>query len=260
MTHSALLGAPDFRCEKCKRPVGARRLSLEHDWERQRCYWCVTVPALRRDVARRRALGHVVAGIDLDKALAAYKKLAPFKGSLGRRKIVLQVAHRMEGGTRGTAFMRERRIRIAPGPDATPERVLEVLAHEMVHLACPNHHHDERFRRVFRRACLELWGIEVSIDAEPSMGVVAYGMGQIATEKLREKIAQGVIELFPPDPKAEEPKLSRSARMAQIVDKRAAHAMTMHRRALKRLKRSKTIEAKWRKKARYYERQAAKKA
>ncbi|KKK59149.1 hypothetical protein LCGC14_3037310, partial [marine sediment metagenome] len=115
-------------------------------------------------------------------------------------------------------------------------------------------------RRVFKRACLELWGIYVTINEKPSMGVIAYGMGEIATEKLREKISRGEIELFPPDPKVEEPKPSRAKVMANVVEKRAAHAMTMHRRALTRLKRSKTIEAKWRTKVRYYERQAAQKA
>ncbi len=252
---SRLLRAPDFRCETCGRPVGAYKDG--HDWEPNDCYWCVLLPGLRRDVARRRKLGHVVAGVDLDKALAAYRMRAPFRGSLG--KVRLEVAHRMRGGTRGTAYMRQRRIRVAPGPDATPERVLEVLVHEMVHLACPNHHHNERFRRVFKRACLELWGIDVPLDAKPSLGVVAYGMGEIATKKLREKIARGEIELFPPDPKVEELKPSRAEVMANVVEKRAAHAMTMHRRALTRLKRSKTIEAKWRTKVRYYERQAAQK-
>ncbi len=254
---SRLPQASDFRCEECNRRVGAHKDGQEHDWEPNECHWCVTLPAQRRDTARRRALGHVVAGVDLDKALASYRMLAPFRGNLG--KVRLQVGHCMEGGTRGTAFMRQRRIRVAAGPDTTPERVLEVLVHEMVHLACPNHHHGERFRRVFKRACLELWGIDVPLDAKPSMGNISYGMGEIATAKLRGKMARGEIELFPPDPKVEEPKRGRAEVMANVVEKRAAHAMSMHTRALTRLKRSKTIEAKWRKKVRYYERQAAKK-
>lgn len=250
--------APDFRCEQCERPLGARKRGHEHPWEPQPCHWCVTLPAAKRDVARRRALGHVVAGVDLDKALAAYRMRAPFRGNLG--KVRLQVGYRMDAGTSGRAFMRQRRIRIVTGPDVTPERVLEVLVHEMVHLACPNHHHNERFRRVFKRACLELWGIDVPLDAKPVMGNISYGMGKIATKALREKIAQGEIEIFPPDPKVEEPKPSRTDVMANVVEKRAAHAMAMHKRSLTRLKRSKTIEEKWRKKVRYYERQAAQKA
>lgn len=256
---SVVIQAPRFECEKCGRPVGARKDGHDHDWEPQACYWCETLPALKRDVARRRKLGHIVAGVDLDRALAAYRKLPPFKGNLGRRKIELQVVHRLERGTRGTAYMRERRIRIAAGPQATPERVLEVLVHEMVHLVCPlREQHGERFRRVFKRACLELWDIDVPIDAKPSMGVIAYGMGEIATQKLKEKIARGEIKLFPP--KAEPPKPTRAELMGRVVEARAEHAIHMHKQALKRLKRARDTEAKWRKKVRYYEAQAAKKA
>ena len=258
MIRSDALPAPDFRCEQCERPVGAHKDGHEHDWEPNDCHWCVRLPAMKRDVARRRKLGHVVAGVDLDKALASYRMLAPFRGNLG--KVKLQVGHRMYDGTSGRAFMRQRRIRIVTGSDVTPERVLEVLVHEMVHLACPNHHHDERFRRVFKRACSTIWGIDVPLDAKPVMGNISYGMREIATKKLREKIARGEIELFPPDPTVEEPKPSRAEVMANVVEKRAAHAMVMHKRALTRLKRSKTIEERWRKKVRYYERQAAQKA
>jgi hypothetical protein len=253
---STLVEAPDFKCPK-GHPLGARRKSLDHDWEPDPCYWCVTLPAKRRDVARRRALGHVVAGVDLDKALAAYKQMPPFKGNLGRRKITLEVGHRMDGSVGGRAWLRQRRIRVAAGPDATPERALEVLVHELVHLACPNHHHDERFRRVFRRACLEIWGIEVPIDAKPFMRNISYGMGEVAAKLLGKKIDREEIDTFPPDPKPKTP--SRAAAMAEVVEKRAAHALAMHKKAATRLKRAKTLESKWRKKVAYYERQAAKK-
>lgn len=249
---------PTFRCPK-GHLLGVRK-DLDGEWEPRPCYQCVTLPAKRRDAARRRALGHVVASVDLDKALTTYKQLPPFRGNLGRRKIELKVVHRLDGGVGGRAYMRRREIRILAGPDQPPERVLEVLVHEMVHLACPNHHHDERFRRVLRRAFLELWGIDVPIDAKPVRSNISYGMGEVATEMLREKIERGEIELFSPDlPKPAPPKPSRAEVMAKIVDKRAAHAMTMHKKAATRLKRAKTLEEKWRKKVRYYERQAAKK-
>jgi hypothetical protein len=152
----------------------------------------------------------------------------------------------------------QRRIRINAGPYATPERLLEVLVHELVHLACPNHHHDERFRRVFKRACAELWGIDVPLDAKPVCGNVSYGMGEIAVEQLGEKIERGEIDTFPPDAKPA-PKKRRAEATAKSVEKREAHALAMHKKAVTRLKRAKTIEEKWRKKVRYYERQAAKK-
>lgn len=248
-----------FVCPKCGRPVGAYKRSSEHDWEPQACFWCRRKDQ-ERDAARRRKLGHVIAGVDLDKAFAAYKKLPPFKGRLGRRKIKLEVGHRMEGGVGGRAWPHQRRIRVSAGPNATPERVLEVLVHEMVHLACPNHHHDKRFRRTLRRAFIELWSIDVPLDATTSLGLIAYGIDDLAAEALAEKIAHGDVDTFPPDPKPEAPtKTNRAEIMTKVVEKRETHALTMHRKALTRLKRAKTLEEKWRKKVRYYERQAAKK-
>lgn len=252
--------APDFRCKDCGRPLDVSRANAEAPWEPADCYRCVMLPAQRRAVAARRALGHVVAGVDLDQALAAYRKLPPFVGNLG--KVRLEVAHRMELGTRGTAFTRQRRLRVAAGPDATPERVLEVLVHEMCHLTLLNgdHHHDERFRRVFKRACQELWGIDVPLNAPASQGCIAYGMGEIATAALREKIARGGVALFPPTTKEEAPKPSRAELSAVLVERRATHAARMLARAEKRTKAAQRALTKWREKVRYYERQAARKA
>lgn len=247
--------APDFRCNDCGRSVGAHRPDPESPWEPADCYVCVVRPAQRRDVARRRALGHVVAGVDLDQAFAAYRKLPPFIGNLG--KIQLVVAHRLELGTRGTAFTVRRKLRIAAGPDATPERVLEVLVHEMCHLAVPSDvAHGERFRLTFRKACLVLWDIDVPLDAPPSGGVIAYGMGQIATAALKEKISRGEVNLFP---KAPSEKPSRAELTAKVVEKRAEHAAKMLVRAEKRAKAAQRALTKWRKKVGYYERQAARK-
>lgn len=250
--------APSFTCEKCGRGLGASR---ENDgpWVPSECHWCVYLPKMRKDVARRRALGHVVVGVDLDKALVAYSRMAPFKGSLG--KIKLEVAHRMERGTRGTAYMGRRKIRIAAGPDATQERVLEVLVHEMTHLAVPNDvQHSERFRLTFRRACLNLWGIDVPLDAPPRGGCIAYGMGDLASEKLKEKIANGEIELFKPDPKTQPTKPTRAELSAKRVEKNEAHAIRMLARAEKDEKNAHERAAKWRRKVAYYERKAARKA
>lgn len=251
--------SPGFHCKDCGGSVGSRRASAEAPWEPADCYRCVMLPAQRRAVAARRALGHVVAGVDLDQALAAYRKLPPFVGNLG--KVRLEVAHRMELGTRGTAFNRQRRLRVAAGPDATPERVLEVLVHEMCHLALPNDvSHGERFRRVFKRACQELWGIDVPLDAPPRQGVIAYGMGDLATAALKEKIARGEIPLFPPASTALALKPTRAQLSAVLVERRAAHAARMLARAEKKQKAAQRALTRWRKKVRYYEQQAAKKS
>jgi hypothetical protein len=199
-----------------------------------------------------------VAGVDLDRALAAYRKLPPFVGNLGT--VRLEVAHRAAHGTRGTAWTVQRRLRVAAGPDATPERVLEVLVHEMCHLACPRREgHGERFRLTFRRACRELWGINVPLDAPARQGCVAYGMGEIATVALKEKLARGEVEVFAPALAPQAPKPTRAERSAALVEKRAAHAARMLARAEKRSKAAQRALTKWREKVRYYERVAAKK-
>ena len=248
----------DFTCAECKRPLTSYRLSANDPWVHKPCYHCVTLPQLQADVARRRALGRVVVGIDLDRALDAYRKLPPFKGHLGRVK--LEIVHRLAKGTRGSAWCRQRRIRLAVGPEATPERVLEVLVHEMVHLALPDRvGHGERYRLAFRRACLELWGIDVPLDATPIYGIIAYGMGDVLTEKLGEKIARGEVDLFPPVSTAQAPKPTRSERMTALVEKRATHAAKMLARAEKRAQTAQKLLTKWRAKMNYYERQAARK-
>lgn len=229
-----------------------------HCWDCVREKRAAALKEKQRAATARRKLGHVVAGIDLDKALAAYRRHPPFIGCLG--KIKLEVAHRIERGTRGTAWTSRRKIRVAAGPDVTPERVLEVLVHEMVHLAVPSDvHHGERFRLTFRKACRELWSIEVPLDAPARMGVVAYGMGDIASEMLREKIAKNEIELFPPTVKEAAPKPSRSELSAKLVEKRASHAVKMMARAEKRAKSAQRTLTKWREKVRYYEKKAASK-
>jgi hypothetical protein len=110
----------------------------------------------------------------------------------------------------------------------------------------------------FRKACRELWGIDVPLDAPARQGCIAYGMGDVATAQLKEKIVRGEIETFPPAPAT--PKPSRAELTAKTVEKRAMHAAKMLTRAEKRSKAAQRALTKWREKVRYYERQAAKKA
>ena len=218
--------------------------------------WRAERKARVQDAANRRRTPYVAAGIDLKKAFEAYRKLPPFKGNLGKVKLV--VAHRSFRGTRGTAWIRRRKLRVAVGPGATQSRVLEVLVHEMCHLVLPvREGHSERFRRTFARACQEIWGIEVPIDCEPYMGVVAYGMGEFAARKLRELIEAGEIDTFPPD---SVPVASKKVRLDALVEQRAEHAARMLARAERRAKLAQRLLTKWRTKVRYYERAAAKRA
>ncbi len=253
--------AAAFKCEKCGRPVGAQ-FGPNGPWVPSDCHWCVYLPKARKDVARRRALGHVVAGVDLDKAFAAYRQVAPFKGNLGAIKFT--VGHRVEGRWSGHAVPYRRKFRVAYGPGATPAEVLEVLMHEMCHMALPPRTmHNERFRLTLKRAAHELWGIDVPLlsgsDREAHSNA-AYAMDSLIMAALEEKIACGEVELFKPEPKTKTPKPTRAELSEKMVEKRAAHTLKMLSRAEARAKAAQHTLTKWRKKARYYEQRAASKA
>lgn len=250
------LETPDFRCNKCDARLGAQRDSGEAPWRPSPCYRCRDLAA-RAEAALRRRTPYIAAGVDLRKALAAYRKLPPFKGALGPVKF--DVGHRAEGGTCGRAWP-PRRMRVVVGPDARPAKVLEVLVHEMVHLVLPSREgHGERYRLTFRRACRELWGLDVPLDVEPVNGAIAYGMGEWVCQELDVLIGLHAVELFPPDAPVTTERPSRAALTDALVERRAAHAARMLGRAEKRAKAAQRTLTKWRAKVRYYERAAARK-
>jgi hypothetical protein len=210
------------------------------------------------DAAKRRKVKFVLAGVDVVRALWTFRKLPVFEGNLGHVKI--DVGHRVQGGCGGRAWNYARRIRIYGGPDTTKARVLEVLIHEMCHLALPaGIAHSERFRRTFARACEQAWGLDVPLDppVEPSdRNVIAYAQSRLVVAMLEPKIEAGEVETFPAAP-APAPK-PRVEQTAELVEKRAKHAVTMLARAEKKAKTAQRVLSKWRKKVAYYERAAAK--
>jgi len=246
--------SPDFRSPWGHR-VGAQK--KDGVWSPQeRCFVCET-KRLTKEAAQRRKLGAVAAGVDIKKAFEAYRKLPPFVGNLGHVK--LEVGHRAEARWSGHAATYRRKIRVAYGPSATKAEVLEVLMHEMVHLACPRREgHGERFKLTLRRAARELWGIEVPIIQGKDRGDehnAAYAMDRLIMAAIEGLIAEGKIETFP-----YEPKLTTKKAPVNLVEKRAAHAVKMLSRAEKRAKAAQRTLTKWRTKVRYYEKQAAKRA
>lgn len=246
--------APDFRCDKCGASLGASRDGEVAPWLPTPCWQC-RGRKLAKEAAGRRALGHVAAGVDIDAAFAAYRKLPPFVGNLG--PIKLTVGHKAERRWSGYAATYRRKIRVAYGPEATKAHVLEILMHEMVHMALPRREgHGERFRLTLRRAARELWGIECPLDVPPHGGVIAYGMDLFIMARLEELIAEGKVETFPA---VERPKKTRAEATAALVEKRARHAATMLARAERRLKIAKTVHRRWHEKVSRYERIAAKK-
>lgn len=200
-------------------------------------------------VARhRRTIPRVLGGVDVDKAVAAMRKLPVFRDHPLPRKIRVDVGLRETRGVRGTAWPHEDRIRVAGFPETAPAYVLEVVLHELVHLACPTgEHHGERFRRVFARAVREMWSIEVPIDPpDPGRyGNKSYAQGRLVVEALK-----GRPHDFAPDPPT--PEKPRHEIIDGRVQARAEHARKMLKKAATRRKRAETIEKKWKAKVAYY--------
>jgi hypothetical protein len=72
------------------------------------------------------------------------------------------------------------------GRETPPARILEVLLHELTHMALPGHGHDELFRKTFARAVREAWVLEIPIDLRSAHRghLRAYAMGDYLVSKL----------------------------------------------------------------------------
>lgn len=242
-------------CDVCKKPL----LKIPSTGE---CYHCLRRERQLSAAKRRRETPHVLGGVDVVLAVAGLRQVPVFAELLGRRKVGVDVGHEAayrddRCGGRAWISKNRPRLRVYGGANAQPARVLEVVLHELCHLALPRGtHHGERFRRTFQRAVREAWGIEVPLEVErENHANASYKMGELVVEELRAKIAAGLVDTFPPAPAA--PKPSRAERTAELVEGRAAHAEKMLAKAERKLKLAKTVHARWRAKVSYYERVAA---
>jgi hypothetical protein len=200
--------------------------------------------------------------IDLQEALRQLATLPVFDDAVQpvRRGIKLDIGRSQRPSfVSGRAFGRERRLRIVVPHYAHAAEILEVLLHELVHLAMPAaSSHGERFRRTLARAASQAWGVEV--DPNPpatSDNIRAYALDEHITAALKPLIESGAVVVPTPAPVA---KPSRVEATEALVEKRAAHAVKMLTKAERDVKRAKTREQKWRTKVRYYERVAARRA
>ena len=251
--------APAFTCVDCGRSVGARKPSAEAPWEPQPCFRC-REKAQQQDAARRRREGpRALAGLDIDKVIAWMLTLPVFVDLIPKRKrgrkLQVEVVHLASKLYRGTAYTNRFKVRISGGPRITQAQVLMICIHELTHIATPRVHHNERFRRVLQRAVREAWGFEVSLDTERGHhSNIAYAMDQVVVNTLG--TMQLKLDVFAPD--AKPVKLPRAITSLALVEKRGAHAQTMLTRAERRLKLAKTVQQRWARKVRYYEKKAAK--
>lgn len=138
--------------------------------------------------SRQRGQVRVINGVDIDRAVTEFRKLPVFREypiPTPLRVDVSVYAHRPTR-FRGTAFYKSGRIRIMAGRETSPARILEVVLHELVHMAVPGHGHDELFRKVFARAVREAWVLEIPIDLRSAHRghLRAYAMGDYLVGKL----------------------------------------------------------------------------
>lgn len=248
------LNSPGFFCPDCGKSVGARKPSADAPWEPQACFWCMRRNLQRQAARRRREHPRVLAGVDVDAAVKDLRTVEPLRGLIGRKRIRVEVGHHAEGRSSGKAW--RSRIRVNAGPSASAADVLITILHELCHVATPRERHGERFRRVYQRALLEAWGVEVPLNPRGVWGrIAAYRQDTVARGQLEERIS--AIRTYPPAPKVE---LTRAERNAALVEQRAAHAAAKLHEAERKLKLAKTVHTKWARRVRYYERAAARKA
>lgn len=255
--------SPGFTCADCGRSVGAGKPGPNKPWEPQPCFWC-REKAQRQAVTKRRREGpRALAGLDVDKVIAWMLQLPVFVELIPKRKrgrkLGVEVVHLASKLYRGTAFMSRFRVRISGGPLITQAHVLMVCIHELTHIATPRAHHGERFRRVLQRAVREAWGFEVSLDTpRKHHSNIAYAMDQVVVHSLEVMIKAGTLNVAAFEPDAVPVKLPRAVASLALVEKRSAHAQTMLVKAERKLKLAKTVQQRWVRKVRYYEKQAAK--
>jgi len=255
--------APAFTCADCGRSVGARKPDPGAPWEPQPCFWC-REKAQRQAAAKRRCESpRALAGLDVDKIIAWMLTLPVFVELIPKRrrgrKLQVEVVHLASKLYRGTAYWSRFKVRISGGPLITQAHVLMICIHELTHIATPRAHHNERFRRVLQRAVREAWGFEVSLDTERGYrSCIAYAMDQVVVRSLEVMIKAETLDVTAFAPDAAPTKLPRAVASLALVEKRGAHAQTMLLKAERRLKLAKTVQQRWARKVRYYEKQAAK--
>lgn len=202
--------------------------------------------------------------VDVPALLRELQALPVFQDTpVSVRRVKLDVGNSRDRYVSGTASHYRRRLRIVIGQWVTAAAVAETLLHELVHLSMPvGVAHGVRFRLTLARAAREAWGIVV--DPHPPPGTWSHGRDKCSAyvlddaieAALQPLIEAGVVRI--PEPTRHDRAESLAKKRSADIEKRAAHALRMWTKAQQRLKRAKTIEEKWRKKNRYYERVAAK--
>lgn len=173
------------------------------------------------------------------------------------------------GSAWATAYVVSQRITMRLGESATVEEAAEVLLHELVHCACPRgEHHGELFRRRLIACAREAFGLGLDTAAllalPPHRKCRAYAIDEAIRKAMIEvQVGQRLsadpdVRFEPPPVETEEDIARRRAEAAEarVLAKRK-HVVAMLQAWEKRAERAKRTAAKWRKRARYYEKREA---
>lgn len=209
----------------------------------------------QRSAAERRKTPHVFAGVDLQAEAKRYCR------ALGLALPEIRFRHSPKQHSSGRAWSHRRRVVLTIGCSPLSD-VLELLLHELTHIATPGHHHDETYRATLVRAAREVWGVDAAGWLSVERGAEkcrAYAFDRRLAAELGERLGQGLyVPVLVPAQVAPAPTVPSLAERRQArAQSREAHVRKLLAEHERKLKREQRLVKKYRVKVRYYEQRAA---
>jgi hypothetical protein len=199
------------------------------------------------EAAERRKTPFIYAGVDLRAEARKYCRALKIKMP------AMKVRHGATPGSSGRAW--RQRIVLTIGRGTSISRVMELLLHELVHVATQGHHHDETFCATLVRAARELWGLQIEGWLTLPRGDKskrAYAIDDLILRELTSLDVQPVVRVLAPAPP-----VSLTERRGKLMQRREERARKALAKAEAELRRLQKRLSKWRAKVRYYETRAA---
>jgi hypothetical protein len=211
--------------------------------------WRIDQALRQKCAAARRLTPLVFQLVDLKAEAKKYCRV------LGIELPRMKVRHGAGYGVSGRAWTRSRRIVLTIGYNCDIHSVLEVLLHELVHIAS-THHHNDQFCALLVRTARTLWGVQVDgwTRAQAVDGKRAYGIDELIRAELKLKLEAGQITPAQVRRTAQE---AVPAPVASLVERREERARKNLLRAEADMRKVQKRLSKWKDKVRYYERRAA---
>jgi hypothetical protein len=215
--------------------------------------WKIDQALRQKCAAARRLTPFVFQLVDLKAEARKYCRV------LGISVPSMKIRHGAGYGVSGRAWTRSRRIVLTIGYNCDVHSVLEVLLHELVHVAS-THHHNDQFCALLVRTARTLWGVQVDgwTRAQAVDGKRAYGIDELIRAELKVKLEEG--QITPCQVRIKAPRTAQEpapAPVVSLVERRQARALKNLERAQADMRKVQKRLSKWKDKVRYYERRAA---